>query len=81
MLGAVVLAFTLQRALLSELAYLGLLHVADNAAWNAVIYLVVGAVMALAALYVLRIRCARHVHLWSPSVGGCHCPSHADTAE
>lgn len=75
------LSFTLQRALLSELAYLGLLHVADNATWNSVIYLVVGAVMALAAFYVLRFRCALHLHLWPPSVGGCHRPSHADTAE
>lgn len=75
------LSFTLQRALLSELAYLGLLHVADNPTWNAVIYLVVGAVMALAAVYVLRLRCALHLHLWPPSVGGCHRPSHADTAE
>ena len=75
------LSFTLQRALLSEIAYLGLLHVADNATWNAVIYLVVGVVMALAAFYVLRLRCALHLHLWPPSVGGCHRPNHADTAE
>ena|GEM_PF-53453 len=75
------LSFTLQRALLSELAYLGLLHVADNPTWNAAIYLVVGAVMALAAFYVLRLRCALHLHLWPPSVGGCHRPQHAETAE
>jgi hypothetical protein len=75
------LSFTAQRALLSELAYLGLLHVADSATWNAVIYVVVGAVMVLAAFYVLRLRCALHLHLWPPSVGGCHRPQHADTAE
>jgi hypothetical protein len=75
------LSFTLQRALLSELAYLGLLRVANNATWNAAIYLVVGMVMALAAFYVLRLRCALHLHVWPPSVGGCHRPSHADTAE
>jgi hypothetical protein len=75
------LSFTVQRALLSELAYLGLLHVADNPTWNAAIYLVVGAVMALAAFYVLRLRCALHLHLWPPSVGGCHRPQHAQTAE
>ncbi len=75
------LSFTVQRALLAELAYLGLLHVADNAAWNAAIYLVVGVVMALAAFYVLRLRCSLHLHLWPPSVGGCRRPSHAATAE
>jgi hypothetical protein len=75
------LSFTAQRALLSELAYLGLLHVASSATWNAVIYLVVGAVMALAGFYVLRLRCSLHLHLWPPSVGGCHRPRHADTAE
>ena len=75
------LSFTVQRALLSELAYLGLLHVADSARWNALIYVVVGAVMALAAFYVLRMRCSLHLHLWPPSIGGCHRPSHADTAE
>jgi len=75
------LAFTAQRALLSELAYLGLLAIRDNATWNAAIYVVVGVVMAAAAFYVLRLRCALHLHLWPPSVGGCHRPQHADTAE
>jgi adenylate kinase family enzyme len=75
------LAFTAQRALLSELAYLGLLAIRDNATWNAAIYMVVGVVMAAAAFYVLRLRCALHLHLWPPSVGGCHRPQHADTAE
>ena len=75
------LSFTLQRALLSELAYIGLIHVADNATYNAVIYVVVGAVMAAAAFYVLRLRCSLHLHLWPPRIGGCRRPSHADTAE
>jgi hypothetical protein len=75
------LAFTAQRALLSELAYLGLLAIRNNPAWNAAIYVVVGAVMVLAAFYVLRLRCSLHLHLWPPSVGGCHRPQHADTAE
>lgn len=75
------LSFTVQRALLSELAYVGLIHVADNATYNAVIYVVVGAVMAAAAFYVLRLHCALHLHLWPPRIGGCHRPSHADTAE
>jgi hypothetical protein len=75
------LAFTAQRALLSELAYLGLLAIRDNPTWNAAIYIVVGVVMMAAAFYVLRLRCAFHLHLWPPSVGGCHRPSHADTAE
>jgi hypothetical protein len=75
------LSFTVQRALLSELAYLGLIHLADNATYNAVIYMVVGTVMAAAAFYVLRLRCALHLHLWPPKIGGCHRPSHAHTAE
>ena len=75
------LSFTAQRALLSELAYLGMLKITDNPTWNATIYVVVGAVMALAAFYVLRLRCALHLHLWPPSLGGCHRPSHADSAE
>ncbi len=66
------LAFTAQRALLSELAYLGLLAIRDNPTWNAAIYIVVGVVMMAAAFYVLRLRCAFHLHLWPPSVGGCH---------
>lgn len=75
------LSFTLQRALLSELAYLGLLAIRNNPAWNAAIYVVVGVVMVAAAFYVLRLRCSLHLHLWPPSIGGCHRPSHADTAE
>lgn len=75
------LAFTLQRALLSELAYIGLVRVVGDATYNAVIYVVVGAAMAAAAFYVLRLRCALHLHLWPPRIGGCHRPSHAATAE
>jgi hypothetical protein len=65
-------AFTVQRALLSELAFLGLMQIRDNPEWNAAIYLVVGAVMAVAAGYVLRLRCALHLHVWPPSLGACH---------
>jgi len=75
------LSFTVQRALLSELAYLGMLAITANPTWNAAVYVVVGTVMVLAAFYVLRLRCALHLHLWPPSVGGCHRPSHAETAE
>ena len=66
------LAFTAQRALLSELAFLGLFAVRGNATWNAAIYLVVGAAMVLAGFYVLRLRCTLHVHLWPPHIGSCH---------
>ena len=66
------LSFTVQRALLSELAYLGMLAITANPTWNAVVYVVVGAVMVLAAFYVLRLRCALHLHLWPPSIGRCH---------
>ena len=66
------LSFTVQRALLSELAYLGMLKITANPTWNAAVYIVVGAVMVLAAFYVLRFRCALHLHLWPPSIGRCH---------
>ncbi len=75
------LSFTFQRALLSELAYLGLLIIAESAIWNAVIYVVVGVVMVVAGFYVLRLRCAFHLHLWPLSIGGCHRPRHIDTEE
>ncbi|MDA8290774.1 MAG: hypothetical protein M0Z33_03715 [Actinomycetota bacterium] len=75
------LSFSVQRALLSELAYLGLIHVADDATYEAAIYVVVGGAMGAAAFYVLRLRCSLHLHLWPPRIGGCHRPSHADTAE
>ncbi len=47
------LAFTLQRALASELAYLGLAHLFTLAPLDAVIDIVVGAVMAAAGVFVL----------------------------
>jgi sulfite exporter TauE/SafE len=75
------LSFTLQRSLLSELAYLGFVHVVENPTYNAVIYVVVGVVMAAAAFYVLRLHCVLHLHLWPPSIGECHRPSHAETDE
>ncbi len=75
------LSFTVQRALLSELAFLGLLAIRDNPTWNAAIYLVVGVTMVAAGFYVLRLRCSLHLHLWPPRIGGCHRPQHADTAE
>lgn len=60
------LAFTAQRALLDELAYLGMLKITSNLTWNATVYVVVGAVMVLAAFCVLRLLCALHLHLWPP---------------
>jgi sulfite exporter TauE/SafE len=66
------LAFTAQRALLSELAYIGLLAVRNDPTWNAIVYLIVGAVMMAASFYVLRLRCALHLHLWPPHIGACH---------
>ena len=73
------LAFTAQRALLSELAFLGLFAVRDNATWNAIIYVVVGVAMVLAGFYVLRLRCTLHLHLWPLHIGSCH--HRADTSE
>ncbi len=66
------LAFTAQRAMTSERAYLGLLQVRDNSTWNAVLFLIVGVVMMAAAFYVLRLRCTLHLHVWPPQIGACH---------
>lgn len=65
------LAFTVQRALLSELAYLGLVVVREDAVWNAAVYVVVGAVMVAAAVYMLRLRYTLHLHLWPPHISVC----------
>ncbi len=66
------LSFTIQRAMLSELAYLGMLKIIDNPTWNAGVYIVVGVVMVIAAFYILRFHCVFHLHLWPPSVGRCN---------
>lgn len=73
------LAFAIQCALLSELAYLGLVLVREDAAWNAGVYLVVGAFMVAAAVYMLgvRTRYTLHVHLWPPRIGVCGRDHHA----
>ncbi|HEX9124637.1 MAG TPA: hypothetical protein VF984_14980 [Actinomycetota bacterium] len=55
------LAFALQRALASELAYLALARVLENRTFNAATDAVVGAIMAGSGLYVLRI--GRDLHL------------------
>ena len=63
------LAFAAQQALVSELAYLGL------AGWfvfehhEDVIYLVVGALMVAAGLYVTGRGALPHLHLWRPRRG------------
>lgn len=55
LVGAVFsLAFTFQRALLSELAYLGLSRALANPAINNPVYVIVGAVMSVAGYRVLR---------------------------
>ncbi len=48
------LAFTLQRALVSELAYFAITSFDSALRWNFEIYVVVGVVMALSGLHVLR---------------------------
>ena len=65
------LAFTFQRALLSELAYLGLVVVRENTTWNAAVYVTVGAAMVAAAVYMLRLRYTLHLHLWPPHIAVC----------
>jgi hypothetical protein len=56
-------AFTLQRALASELAELGLAHVFTFATVDYVVYLAVGAVMVAAGVVIVRRRQALHLHL------------------
>ena len=61
-------AFTLQRALVSELAYLALAPFLRNPAVNGVVYLVVGIAMTAAGAIVLRKNRYLHLHLF----GHCH---------
>jgi hypothetical protein len=56
-------AFTLQRALLSEAAYLALAPFLLSSAINGIVYLIVGFVMALAGAIVLRQNRYIHLHL------------------
>ena len=48
------LAFTLQRAIASELAYFAMSDFLAGARWNFTVYIVVGAVMAASGLFILR---------------------------
>ncbi len=57
------LAFTVQRALASELAYLGLSHLFTFASVDYVVYLVVGALMTAAGVVIVRRRRTIHLHL------------------
>lgn len=57
------LAFTIQRALASELAYLGLSRVFTFASVDCVVYVVVGVLMVAAGLVIVRRRKAFHLHL------------------
>ena len=57
------LAFTLQRAIASELAYLGLSRLYTFAALNNVVYLVVGVLMAVAGLMIMRRKTIFHLDL------------------
>lgn len=61
-------AFTIQRALLSELAYLALAPFLLSPTINGIVYLVVGLAMAIAGAIVLRQNRYLHLHL----VGECH---------
>ncbi len=57
------LAFTAQQALASELAHLGLAHWFTFDGLDAIVYLIVGIVMAAAGLYVIGRGALPHVHL------------------
>jgi sulfite exporter TauE/SafE len=56
-------AFTVQQCLASELAYLGLAHWFTFEAFDGIIYIVVGVVMAAAGLYVIGRGALPHLHL------------------
>lgn len=59
------LAFTLQRAIASELAYFSLTRILTDIPWlNLAVYIVVGLAMVLASMYLFR---GNHWHLLSPS--------------
>src|SRR5207302_10183727 len=62
------LAFTAQQALASELAHLGLAHWFTFDGLDAVVYLIVGIVMAAAGLFVMGRGVLPHLHLpcWAP---------------
>lgn len=64
------LAFTLQRAIGCELAWLGLSHLFTFAALDAWIYIVVGIVMAWAGLAIAQGRMAPHLHFRVTAVRG-----------
>ncbi len=61
-------AFTLQRAIISELAYLALAPFLLEPSVNAIVYIVVGIAMCVAGAIVLRRNRYLHVHLF----GHCH---------
>jgi hypothetical protein len=61
-------AFTLQRTLISELAYLALAPILLNPAVNGIVYLIVGTAMSAAGAIVLRKNRYLHIHL----LGHCH---------
>ncbi len=57
------LAFTLQRAITSELAYLGLSRIFTNGPVDSVIYIVVGSVMAISGFMMISRGHTFHLHL------------------
>ena len=57
------LAFMTQRALASELAYLGLAHVFTFATVDYIVYVIVGGLMAAAGMVIVRRRRTVHLHL------------------
>lgn len=60
------LAFTVQRAIASELAYLGLSRLFSFATVDYYVYVVVGSIMAWAGLAISQERMAPHLHISNP---------------
>ncbi|MGC8479762.1 MAG: hypothetical protein ACP5M9_03810, partial [Candidatus Micrarchaeia archaeon] len=59
------LGFTFQRAVMSELAFLFLAPFLRVNSINGIIYLIVGAVMAISGFYILKKGLYKHVHIFS----------------
>lgn len=57
-------AFTLQRAIASELAYVIMSQILFLIKWEPIIYIIVGALMALSGVYILRL--GQHLHFLAP---------------
>lgn len=71
------LAFTIQRAIASELAYLGLSQLYSFESLNNIVYIIVGALMAVAGFFIIRRQSILHLDL--PFLRKHHLPDNQST--